>query len=301
MLRFKSNLGKYGVARPNSFRVTIPLPDAVNSFIEEQERNNGGLLPEWAESALRIGSIALGGGAYGQRGLQFNCLAAPLAPTQLATEESKINGHTLHYVTGIERDTVTFNFLLSGDYYEKKIFDKWLNFTVNEQTRKVAYYDDYVTDISIEPTDKQGGVVYNLNMIDAYPVSVDLVELDRTTEDSYAILSVSFQLKYITDDALPKDGSGLPGNIGGLIDGLASGDLEQAAYSARMLAIQAQRGEFTGEAAALYGKINQIVDQSVGFSATQVDKMMGNLGSMVNLSSASKTEKGSLLKMLGFG
>ncbi len=301
-LKVRSIIKKYGLDTTARFRVTIPLPDAVNEFIEQQQEQNGGLLPEWAQSALRIGSIALGGGSYNDRGLQFMCVGAPLPATQLATEESPVNGHTLHVATGVERDLVTFRFLVSSDFYEKTLFDKWLNFTVDEITRKAAYYDSYVTDITIEGLDKQDSSVYTLNMIDTYPVQVDTYEFDRQASDQYGILSVSFRTEYVTDEELPRDeSSGLPGNIGGLVDGLTSGNLEQAAYSARQLAIQAKNGQFTGEAAALYGKINEIVDQSVGFSATEVDKMIGNLGNMVNLSSISDTDKGSLLDMLGLG
>lgn len=299
-LRFKTNLFSNNVARPNKFRVFIPLPETVSAFIDEQQANNGGVLPEWAQKALRIGSIALGGGAYSERGLQFTCLMAPLPATQILIEESKINGHVMHYATGITRDSINFSFLLSGDFYEKTIFDKWVNFMVDEKSRKVAYYDDYVVDITIEALDIFDNVVYTLNMIDSHPITVDLVQLDKSQTDQYAMMNVSFYMKYITNDELAKETeSPFTGNIGGLIEGLSSGDLEQAAYSARMLLIQAMNGDFTGEAAAAYSKIYELIKESAGVSLPDLNKMMGGLSTMVNKSiGISQSDKNKLNSIL---
>ena len=298
-VKFKSNLYRYGLNRVNRFRVFIPLPEAVESFIRGAEESNGGILPEWAQQAIRIGSIALGGETYGERGLHFSCQTTELPGTQMALEDTRINGHTFHYTTGIERDTLNFNFMVSADLYEKVIFDKWLNLMVDEKTRRVAYFDDYVVDITIQALDIQDNVVYTLNMVDAFPVTVDALEMDRTSRDEYGQLSVSFQLKYTTNEELPTDETlGIPGNIGGLIDALTSGDLEQAAYSARMLLIQAQRGQFTGEAASLYEKINSVVEQTVGFSAVDLNKTFGGLSNMVNLSTGTSADEKSALNQL---
>lgn len=301
-LRTRTILNEHGLDPTSRFRVTIPLPDALNAFIQEQEERNGGSLPPWAQDALRVGSILLGGGAYGERGLQFMCVGAPLPGTQVALEEFQVNGHTLNFATGIERDVATFTFMVSGDFYEKDLFDKWMNFIVDERTRKASYYDEYTTDIRIQALNTRDETVYTLNMIDAFPVTVDTYELDRGARDTFQLLSVSFHLKYLTNNELPEDESfGFPGNVGGLLDGLANGNLEQAAYSARMLAVQAQRGNFTGEAAALYGRINDIVEQSIGFSAVESDKMLGNLSNMVNQATGiSEGDRTLLNQILGF-
>lgn len=297
-LKFKTNLYKHGMNRVSRWRVSIPLPQSVQTFIQEQEDANGGLLPDWAKSALRIGSIALGGGASSERNIQFFCTATSLPGTQVAIEDTKINGHTFNYATGIERANVQFNFMVSQDLYEKEVFDKWLNFMIDEKTRKVSYFDDYVVDIRLEALNDRDEVVYTLNMIDAFPATVDALVLDKSVRDSPGFLTVLFKIKYVNNDSLPDDSSGLPGNLGGLVDGLTSGNLEQAAYSARMLAIQAKRGQFTGEAAALYGKINDLTEQSIGFSAVEVDKMAGGLSTMVNNSSGTSDQDKSLLNSI---
>lgn len=285
-LKFKTSIMRHGIERTNRFRVTIPLPNQLNAVIEQHQEQNGGLLPDWLQETINLGSIVLGGVSNNDRSIQFTCLGTALSGTQMAMEESKINGHTMKFSTGIERESTMFNFLVSNDFYEKKIFDKWMNFIVDEKTRKVSYFDDYTVDITVEALNANGQVVYTLNMIDSHPTTVDTYRLNKQSLDSYGMLSVNFQPLYITNDELPKDKSHtLPGNLGGLLDGLTSGNLEQAAYSARMLVIQAKNGEFTGEAAAIYSKINEISRQSIGFSITEVEKMKGGLNTMVELSS----------------
>lgn len=297
-LEFKTNLYKHGLNRVSRWRVTIPLPQSVDAFLRDVEDANGGLLPEWAQTALKIGSIALGGGAQGDRHIQFMCSSTSIPGTTIAVEESKINGHTFHYATGIERGDVEFNFLLSQDLYEKEVFDKWINFMVDEKTRKVSYFDDYVVDIKLEALNDYDEVVYTLNMIDSFPSTVDSIILDKSAQDSNSLLTVMFKTKYATNDNVPEDKSLLSGNLGGLVEGLTSGNLEQVAYAARMLAIQAQRGQFTGEAAALYGRISGLVEQTVGFTPREVDKMLGNLGNMVNGSSGISEGERSLLNSI---
>lgn len=297
-LKFKTSIMRHGVDRTNKFRVTIPLPNQLQALIREQEELNG-VLPSWLQEAINLGSIALGGNSNNDRSIQFTCMGTALTGTQLATEDSKVNGHTLRFATGKERGVTNFNFLVSNDFYEKTIFDKWQNFIVDEKTRKVSYFDDYVCDIVIEALDFNSNVSYTLKMVDSYPVTVDTYELNKRSTNQHGVLSVGIQSLYVTNDVIPDTTSGLPGNVGGLIDGLTSGNFEQAAYSARMLLIQAKNGEFTGEAAALYGKINDIVQQSIGFSVTEVEKMKGGLNTMVELSTVvTDLEKVSLLSIL---
>lgn len=297
-LKFKTSIMRHGVDRTNKFRVTIPLPNQLQALIREQEELNG-VLPSWLQEAINLGSIALGGNSNNDRSIQFTCMGTALTGTQLATEDSKVNGHTLRFATGKERGVTNFNFLVSNDFYEKTIFDKWQNFIVDEKTRKVSYFDDYVCDIVIEALDFNSNVSYTLKMVDSYPVTVDTYELNKRSTNQHGVLSVGIQSLYVTNDVIPDTTSGLPGNVGGLIDGLTSGNLEQAAYSARMLLIQAKNGEFTGEAAALYSKINDIVQQSIGFSVTEVEKMKGGLNTMVELSTVvTDLEKDSLLSIL---
>jgi hypothetical protein len=281
----KANFIRYGLHRVNRFKVSIPLPKDVAAFLDNQSSTNNGIIPTWASSAINYGLIALGMNSKGDHSIDFYCRATDLPGTQLATEEMKINGNTFKYVSGLERDFLNFTFQVPKDFLVKQIFDRWKAIQVNEQSRMVGYAEDYMVDVEISALDQQDNVVYAVKIIEAYPVTYGSIQLNKMSSDLGSSMDVSFAfLRVDTGTITDTNQSVLPGSIGGIVEGLTTGNIEQAAYSTRMLLMQAQAGNFTGEAAALYSTINSVVTQSSGFSAAEMTKAGGKLKTMVNTS-----------------
>lgn len=295
----KANFIKYGVHRVNRFMVTIPLPKEVASFVESQEELNGGLLPKWAQSTLDFSMVALGMNSNGDRSLQFMCRATELPGTQFSTESTDCNGHTFKYVTGIEREGLSFTFQLSSDMNEKTIMDKWKSITVNETSRIVGYVDDYSVDIEITALNERDQPVYTLIALDAYPATINSISLNKMAGDMASVLETNWVFNRIApQNANDESETFLPGSLGGIVEGIKNGDLDQAAYSARMLLMQAKNGDFTGEAAALYAKINSVIKGTVGFSGSEIEKAVGKLSTMVNKSTSISSQERNLLDSL---
>lgn len=280
--RIRSNFIRYGVQRVNRFRVTIPLPQKVNQLFDETESE--GFLPTEIKKAIQIGSILGGLNGQGDRSIQFMCRSTEVPGFQTSTMRGEWQGHSFKIATGFENSSINFSFQLSGDANEKKIFDSWKKLIVDEETRLVGYPDDYAVDIQIEMLDLKDNPVYEIWLVDAWPQTVQNVGLNRLASDMANGLETSFTYTRLSDYKPTKQNSvsGIPGSLGEIIDGIANGDLEAAAYAARRLIVQAQSGDFSGEAGAIFAKIDEIVRNTTGISASEMGKVQMNLETMVH-------------------
>ena len=51
---------------------------------------------------------------------------------------------------GYISDDVSFTFLLTGDYYIKDVFDKWIESVFDIKNKTLSYKDDYVSEVEID-------------------------------------------------------------------------------------------------------------------------------------------------------
>lgn len=298
--KIRSNFIRYGVQRVNRFRVTIPLPQKVNQLFDETETE--GFLPTEIKKAIQIGSILGGLNGQGDRSIQFMCRSTEIPGHQTSTMRGEWQGHSFKIATGLENSSINFSFQLSGDANEKKIFDSWKKLIVDEETRLVGYPDDYAVDIQVEMLDLRDNPVYEIWLVDAWPQTVQNINLNRLASDMANSLETSFTYTRLSDYKPTKQNSvsGIPGSLGEVIDGIANGDLEAAAYAARRLITQAQSGDFSGEAGAVFAKIDEIVRNTTGISASEMGKVQMNLETMVNQATGvGSSDKNRLLDLIG--
>jgi len=98
--------------------------------------------------------------------------------------------------TGFTNEDVTAVFHLTNDYYIKDIFDKWLNTIVNTQDYFISYDSTFKTAIRIFQLDEKDQVVYGVQLLDAYPISMSAVELDNSVTNVTQKLTVDFTYNY---------------------------------------------------------------------------------------------------------
>ena len=91
-------------------------------------------------------------------------------------------------------DNITFNFHLDRKYDIKRFFDKWIDKVVNRDTSFVSYYSQYIADISISQLDEKEVISYMIILKEAYPISVNPVQLDMNSV-GLSRLSVTFAYK----------------------------------------------------------------------------------------------------------
>lgn len=201
---FKSSFRKE-IARPNKFDVNIPVPLTLIPYV-----NNA-------------------------KSLVYRCENANLPGRNFATAELKIGSNPVEkypYLTTFNDLDLTF--IVDDDMSQKVFFDAWLNFINPTYNYNFRYKGDYATVLTINQYDVTNQISYSINLYDAYPVSINQLDLDWSA-DGYHKLVVTFAYTYWQNNSLQAYGMSLvdaglafvSDAIGGL-GGSAIGALGQA-------------------------------------------------------------------------
>jgi len=86
---------------------------------------------------------------------------------------------------------VTLTFLITNDFYIKDLFDKWMRCVVNDSTAKIQYKNQYVSDMTITVLDVEHNMVYKVNLENAYPIDISVIELSNASENQVLRLTVT--------------------------------------------------------------------------------------------------------------
>jgi hypothetical protein len=108
---------------------------------------------------------------------------------------------------------INLSFYVDKDMQVKELFDRWHDQIYNPTTRTFNYYDNYVTDMTIEVQSNSDQPSYWVNLHECYPKSIGAVQLDYASKDIMK-LSVTMAYKWYetannVPDLLP---DGLPKN-----------------------------------------------------------------------------------------
>lgn len=177
---FLSNINRNnGLAKPAKFEVNISLPLPVLQLTNQY----GPDLP---------------------RGLSLQCEAAELPGKNFVTEDVKIYGPTFKVPFQTQYNDISLTFLCSGNFYERYMFDSWMNLIMPTDTNNLRFpkgdnrTTGYLTDVLIIQYDDVGNEIYNVTLIDAFPINVQAQTLNWS-EDGFHRLTVVFSyLRYET-------------------------------------------------------------------------------------------------------
>ena len=157
---FKSSFSKE-LARPSKFDVSIPVPL--------------GLVPYRGTSRM----------------LTMRCENAELPGRTIATTSMKIYGVEEKFPYMSSYSDLSLTFIVSDDMAEKTFFDAWLNWINPNTNYNLKYKQDYSVALRINQYDVQNKVSYSVDLIDAYPIAVNSMDLNWSS-DGYHKLTVTF-------------------------------------------------------------------------------------------------------------
>lgn len=155
------------LARPSRFKVMISIPPVL----QDQ-------------------------GIIGMDTLTLRCENASLPGRNLATGDLRIYGPTEKYPYQSTYDDISLTFIVSGSMIEKTLFDRWMEYINPTNTWNFQYKKDYVQPIEIIQYDTSNNEVQKVKLIDAFPVSINQMDLDWSNENTYHKLTVSFAYTY---------------------------------------------------------------------------------------------------------
>lgn len=87
------------------------------------------------------------------------------------------------------------SFISDREMKVKQYFEQWSNAVVDKTTRAVGYYSNYVKQLDIIVTDKEGKAVYCARVFEAYPKAIQDIRFGFDNKDIIRV-SVSLAFKY---------------------------------------------------------------------------------------------------------
>lgn len=126
------------------------------------------------------------------RQLSYRCETADLPGRSLATTERKIGSAPVQKVPNQSvYNESNMTFIVSDDMSEKILFEGWMEAINPSSSYNFRYKANYVTDIIISQYDVSNQLTYQVQLIDAFPVSINQLDLDWSS-DGHHKLTVTF-------------------------------------------------------------------------------------------------------------
>mgnify|MGYP003345350098 CR=1 FL=1 len=131
------------------------------------------------------------------RYLALQCEAAELPGKTLQTADVKIYGPTFKVPYQTQYNEITLTFLCTNDFYERKLFDRWLeviNPTVSNDFRYPkgdSPENSYYSQINVIQYDDFVKQAYAVKLIDAFPINIQ-EQTVSWSDDNFHRLSVQF-------------------------------------------------------------------------------------------------------------
>jgi hypothetical protein len=184
---FLSNIkAKDGLARPARFEILLPIPTYVgeyisNSIIEKILNLPNSTITDVSEAinqaigAKREYNLSSANPAV-SRYLALQCESTELPGRTLQTADVKIYGPSFKVPYQSQYNEITFTFICTNDFYERKLFDQWLECIMPSDTNNMRYakgaVSKYMTDIKIIQYDDSIKQIYASVLVDAFPIGV---------------------------------------------------------------------------------------------------------------------------------
>ena len=201
---FLSNIrAKDGLARPNRFKMILPIPRYINNFISTNTLEQLLNLPNTLVSDVTdILSRPFSQNPLDRssktsitRYLSLQCDTAELPGKTLQTTDVKIYGPTFKIPYQKQYNDISLSFICTNDFYERKLFDAWINAIMPSDTNNLRFAKDestrYMTDIQILQYDDFIKQIYSVKLIDAFPIGLAAQPL-TWSDDGYHRLTIQF-------------------------------------------------------------------------------------------------------------
>lgn len=191
---------KGGVAMQNRFQIFFQPPTAnkVKSLLNKDPKT---LIGDLARNALTGGKP--GNLIPDPRDISILCESVSIPGRQITTLEYTAERQAIKIPYSFINEDVTMSFILTNDYYMKKMFDSWLSGIINQTTYRVGYKKDFTTDIVIQQLNQKNIPVYSCRLENAFPVTVNAINLDSNSENTIQKVSVTLSYENFVPEEMP--------------------------------------------------------------------------------------------------
>ena len=170
--------GKGGFSRPSRYEVILVPPAGTNSnlFSSQMQECRG-------DDTIKQTSLACESISFPGRNID-------------TTEDTNIYGPVRNIATGFSYADITATFRCSRDMREKRYFEAWQKLSYNPATWSMQYYEDYVGAVQIFQLDDNDERTYGVELIEAFPKTIEAQQLDYSSTDQINKLNVTFSYRW---------------------------------------------------------------------------------------------------------
>jgi hypothetical protein len=164
--RFKAEISQKGLARTNRFEIDMPIPPALIGYYFSKDIQMVNIL----------------------------CEQASFPPQIIGVRPQRIYGPLYQRPFGVEYggEGIPMTFLVDRSMDVKAFFDSWIS-KVIDPFQFFAYYPrEYSVKIRVNQLDEQENVTYAVELEDAFPRSVTLMEVNNATQNQFHRINVNF-------------------------------------------------------------------------------------------------------------
>jgi hypothetical protein len=153
------------------------------------------------EVFINAPSTLIGKNIANSGAVSLYCEMTSLPPVNISTKSFKIFGPTYQRPFGAEYggEGISMTFHVDRDMQVKKFFDEWTAKVVDPDTGLVGYQEEYATTILLKQLDEQDNITYEIELSEAFPRSVNLLELNNSAQNQTHRLNVLFAYRYWKD------------------------------------------------------------------------------------------------------
>ena len=129
------------------------------------------------------------------KNLHLRCESTELPGRTLETHDARIYGPSFKVPYRMQYNDTSFTFICTNDFYERKLFDRWLEAMIPSDTNNARFPKSnasrFLTNIRIIQYDDVVRQIFAVDLIDAFPVGIAPQALSWG-DDGFHRLSVSF-------------------------------------------------------------------------------------------------------------
>jgi hypothetical protein len=206
---FLSNIkGKDGLARPCRFEVVLPIPPYIgqsvsNSLIERILNFPNSAFSDISDAINSALPQSIRGGDSGMKSsnpamsryLALQCETAELPGKTLETADVRVYGPSFKVPYRSQYAESSFTFICTNEFYERKLFDKWLDAINPPDTNNLRFpkgiNSSYMTRLKVIQYDDFIKQIYAVEFIDAFPIGVSPQQVSWSDEGFHR-LTVNF-------------------------------------------------------------------------------------------------------------
>ena len=130
------------------------------------------------------------------RTLSMRCESAVLPGRTIATSDLRIYGPTEKFPYQTSYEDVVLTFICDDSMAEKSAFNSWMDLINPTDSWNFEFKKNYAVDVSIKQFDNSTNAVHEVILYEAFPIAINQLDLDWSSDAPYHKLSVVFAYTY---------------------------------------------------------------------------------------------------------